>query len=241
MPGSTELQSAAQKVRSGPAWPRILQGLGYMALWSALLFVSAGTVHWLRGWIGAGALITTMLLMGLVVHRHNPQLFAERARWHRPDTKRFDVVILSVYLLLMLAQPALAGLDAVRFRWSGMPFRAVQPGAGLLLLGMATMGWALWSNPWAESSVRIQRDRGQQVVRWGAYRWVRHPMYAGSLLVYVGVAMVLGSWWALGIAAVMDGLIVVRTVLEDRILHSELAGYAEYAAVTRFRLVPGVW
>jgi len=135
----------------------------------------------------------------------------------------------------------LAGMDAVRFRWSSMPFVSVYIGAVLYGLSMALVGWVLCTNPFAESSVRIQHDRGHTVVSSGPYRFVRHPMYVGSCFMYAATGLILGSVWALLDAGLLAILLVVRTALEDRTLRRELAGYEEYASRTRCRLIPGVW
>ena len=89
--------------------------------------------------------------------------------------------------------------------------------------------------------VRIQTDRGHTVVTTGPYRCVRHPAYAGLILFMLATALALESLWALIPAGLVAAVLVVRTVLEDRTLRSELLGYDDYAQRTRYRLVPGVW
>lgn len=242
MPETLQAQPAQEKSQrpdSGAA--RLLQGLGFMAFWIALLFVSAGTIRWTRGWICAITYGITMLAMGFVVARINPALIAARAKWRRHDAKLYDKIILAIYLPLTILQPAIAALDAVRFRWSPMPFWTLYPGLAIFFFGVVLIGWAMAVNPWAEASVRIQSDRGHQVVRSGPYRFVRHPMYVGMILMYLSVASILGSNWALSIAGIMAIILIVRTALEDRTLQRELPGYSEFADVTRWRLVPGLW
>jgi protein-S-isoprenylcysteine O-methyltransferase Ste14 len=89
--------------------------------------------------------------------------------------------------------------------------------------------------------VRIQEDRGHQVVTAGPYQYVRHPMYAGNLLGFIAIPLLLGSWWALIPGVMINVVFVVRTVLEDKTLQAELHGYTEYAQKVRCRLIPGVW
>jgi len=134
-----------------------------------------------------------------------------------------------------------AGLDAGRFGWSVMPIAVQVAGYIALLFAMAVTYWAMAVNPFLSTIVRIQDDRGQYAVTSGPYRYVRHPMYAMILLMYPGIALLLGSWWALIPAAVIAIVFVIRTALEDQTLQAELPGYAEYAQRTRYRLVPGVW
>ena len=106
---------------------------------------------------------------------------------------------------------------------------------------MAVTYWAMAANPFLSTIVRIQDDRGQYVVTSGPYRYVRHPMYAMILLMYPGIALLLGSWWALLPAAVIISVFAIRTALEDKTLLAGLPGYPEYAQHTRYRLIPRVW
>ena len=212
-----------------------------MALWIAAIFVSAGRLNWTRGWICMTAWVISMTVAGVLVRRRNPELLEARSKWRRKDTKLFDKYFLGIFVPLSFLQPAVAGLDAVRFGWSHIPFAAVYPGIALFTFAMALITWVMMVNPHAETTVRIQTDRGHTVVSSGPYRIVRHPMYVGVILMYPATALILGSLWALAIAALIAVLFIARTALEDRTLRRELPGYEEYAAVTRCRLVPGIW
>ena len=230
-----------EKDKGKSAVRRILQ-VSITYVWMiGTVFLGAGTVHWVRGWICVALWTVSLTAVGLLTQRRNPQLMKERAKWRRKDTKRFDKIFLSVYMPLVLTQPAIAGMDAVRYHWSSIPFGFVYVGAPLFLLSMALIGWVLSTNPYAESSVRIQHDRGHTVVTSGPYRFVRHPMYVGATLMYLATPLVWGSLWALAMGVVMLVLFIVRTALEDQTLRRELAGYEEYASHTRYRLLPGVW
>lgn len=244
MPQLLEVQNPgeATQVPAGPVEVRrVVQGLGFMAFWIILLFLSAGTIHWVRGWICSIVYPFAMLLIAAYVHRRNPGLFPARAKWRHSDTKRFDKVILAIYLPLTVAQPVIAGLDVLRFRWSSMPVWTLYSGFCVFSLGVVVIGWALTENPWAESSVRIQTERGQRVVSTRPYRLVRHPIYVGMFLMNPGIACMLGSMALLILAGAIALILIVRTALEDRTLQRELPGYAEYAVVTRWRLLPGIW
>ncbi len=235
-----QLNPPTAKVKSGLR-KRILQITGAIAWWIAMLFTSAGRLDWLRGWISVAFWSVGIAAMILLVSHYNPTLLSAREKWRHKDTKRFDKIFLAICLPLLVAQPVLAGLDAVHFRWSSMPFGFVYPGSVLFALGMALMTWALAVNPFAESTVRIQTDRGQCVITSGPYRKVRHPMYAGFILMYLGPPLIWGSAWALAVGGVIAIEFICRTALEDRTLCRELSGYEEYVARTRYRLLPGVW
>ena len=242
MPETLQAQSVQEKSqRPDSGLARIFQGLAFMAFWIALLFVSAGTTHWLRGWICAVTYGVTMLAMGFIVSRINPALMPARAKWRRRDAKLSDRIILAIYLPLTILLPAIAALDAIRYRWLPMPFWTLYPGLAIFFFCVVLIGWVMAVNPWAEASVRIQSDRGHQVVHSGPYRFVRHPMYVGMILMYLAVALMLGSNWALALAGFMAVILIVRTALEDRTLQRELPGYREFTGVTRWRLLPGIW
>ena len=114
-------------------------------------------------------------------------------------------------------------------------------GYALLGTGIALSTWALAVNPFFEPGVRVQRERGQQVISKGPYGTVRHPGYASALMIFAGLALSFASWWALIPAACASLILIVRTKWEDDLLRTELEGYSEYAKRTRYRLFPGLW
>ncbi|MNZ97793.1 Isoprenylcysteine carboxyl methyltransferase (ICMT) family protein [compost metagenome] len=134
-----------------------------------------------------------------------------------------------------------AALDAGRFHGSAVPAWAVLAGYLGVLAGIGVTGWAQAVNPFFEPGVRIQSERHQRVIDGGPYRFVRHPGYVGALFLLFGMALALGSFWALVPAALAAALLVLRTAWEDRLLRAELPGYADYARRVRWRLLPGVW
>jgi protein-S-isoprenylcysteine O-methyltransferase Ste14 len=111
----------------------------------------------------------------------------------------------------------------------------------ILLAGYALGSYALIENRFFSGMVRIQADRGQQVVSSGPYRWVRHPGYAGALWSYLAMPLFLDSAWAYLPVVFLTIVLVIRTALEDRTLQDELQGYRDYTKRVRYRLLPGVW
>ena len=221
-------------------WRRWLQLVVTMAIWVAMVFVGAGRWNWLRGWIAVSTYLFAMAVISIMVKLKNPGLLAARANWRHNDTKLFDKIFLRLLLPLTFVQPALAGLE-VRLHGSVMPVAFAGVGFVIFGLGIALIAWTMVVNPFAESTVRIQTDRGHQVIASGPYHYVRHPMYAGTILMYPGLSLIFGSMWALAVAGLIVVMFLCRTVLEDRTLRGELAGYEEFAAHTRFRLIPGIW
>jgi protein-S-isoprenylcysteine O-methyltransferase Ste14 len=220
---------------------RLVQITATFAWWIGSLFVSAGRLNWVQGWISVALSVIGMTAVGLLVRRYNPSLMDARAKWRHKDTKSFDKVFLALYLPLVSIQPAVAGLDAVRFRWSSISFGFVYIGSILFAMAIVLIGWVMAVNPYAETSVRIQTDRGHCVVTSGPYRIVRHPMYVGAILMYLGTPLVWGSVWALVLGALIVALLIWRTAREDSTLRQELSGYEEFTTRTRYRLFPGLW
>jgi len=219
----------------------LVQLIGASAWWTGSLFLSAGRLDWIRGWISVVLWVTGMTTIGVVGYRYNPAVMNARAQRRRKGTKHFDKVFWALYFPLLFIQPAVAGLDVARFGWSSMPFGFAYAGAIAFILAIVLMAWVLCVNPFAEATVRIQRDRGQTVVMSGPYRFVRHPMYDGSFLMYLGMPLVLGSLGALILGVAIVALMIWRTSREDQTLRQELPGYEEFTRRTRYRLLPGVW
>ncbi len=206
-----------------------------------LLFLSAGRLDWTGGWAFFGLNLFTQLLSAWILIPRRPDLLDERSKVGR-GTKNWDRFFAPAVMVVgTLAVIVTAGLDA-RFGWS----KPVNPALWWATLCVAFAGqlfvlWAMASNRFFAVTVRIQAERGHQVVDTGPYRFVRHPGYAGSVLYTLAIPLVLGSWWTFIPAAVTVGLLVLRTRLEDRTLQGELPGYQAYTERTAYRLFPGVW
>lgn len=214
--------------------------LGFCLL-AAVLLVPAGTWRWPMAW--AYLALTAVALFGTLAYlrKYDPALLAERLRVH-PGTKRWDRYLVPlIALVLPLVQLVVAGLDH-RFGWTA-PYAAVWQIIALAVAaaGAAMVFLAMRANTFFAPTVRIQRERHQAVVTRGPYAVVRHPGYLGAMIGNLAVPVVLGSLWALIPAGLFVVLLAVRTALEDGMLHQELAGYVDYAARVRYRLVPGLW
>jgi protein-S-isoprenylcysteine O-methyltransferase Ste14 len=192
------------------------------------LFVPTGSISWTRGWLFLLVLVTVLGVSALYLWRVNREIFAARSRIH-PGTKRWDRILLGILFPGMLAIVAVAALDDGRFQWSRMSWWFVGLGYLLLTTGTVITAWAQAVNRFFEPGVRIQTERGHHVVETGPYAIVRHPGYFGACLLFTGIALALGSWWALVPAGFSVLLVLIRTEWEDRTLHAELAGYEAYA------------
>jgi protein-S-isoprenylcysteine O-methyltransferase Ste14 len=236
-----QAQSEAEKPRlERSGMNRLLQIFVSIVVMGVVLFLSAGRLDWPAAWIFLGSYALVILTLGVWVTRKHPDVVNERGKIAR-NAKSWDKVLMTIYSVMILVLLGVAGLDAGRYGWSVMPIAVQVVGYITLLLAMLVTYWAMAVNPFLSTTVRIQDDRGQYAVTVGPYRYVRHPMYAMILLMYLGIALELGSWWALLPAAVIIIVFVIRTALEDRTLQAELPGYTEYAQHTRYRLIPGIW
>jgi protein-S-isoprenylcysteine O-methyltransferase Ste14 len=222
---------------------RIVIGLVLLsAIFPLMLFPFAGRWDWGVGWALVGMMAAATLLSRLLLLRVHPDLIDERASsLDAENAKPWDKLLAPAMGLTPLLVLAVAGLDQ-RFGWSP-PFGPGLELIGLLLvaLGYAIATWAMLSNRFFSGVVRIQTERGHEVVDSGPYRFVRHPGYAGSLLAGIGFPLALSSMWAWLALLLVLVVTVVRTRLEDETLRQELPGYDAFSARTRFRLLPGVW
>lgn len=205
-----------------------------------LLFLPAGGLNWRPGWLFVAVLVLGFGVSALVLARVNPVIYRARSRF-QPGTKGWDKSLLAVILPAMVAILPIGALDAGRFHWSSVPNWVMALGYAAILVGIAVTAWAQAVNPFFEPGVRIQSERHQKVIDTGPYRLVRHPGYVAALLLFFGMALALGSLWALVPALIAAALLVVRTAWEDRLLRAELAGYTDYARRVRGRLIPGIW
>lgn len=217
--------------------PRLTVGTSLFAL---TLFGTAGRLDWPGAW--ALVIFFFLFLFFVLVWgtRNAPELLDERGS-RAANVPRWDKIIMTAYRFTLMVLMITASLDAGRFRWSHVPIGLQALGGAIVFLGSCLVFWCFRTNAFLSSDARIQADRGHCVVRGGPYRYVRHPMYLALIALMPSVALLLGSFWAVLPAAVIMVLFSVRTALEDRMLRAELAGYAEYAAGVRYRLLPGMW
>lgn len=219
---------------------RILRGIVTVLLLVGLLFMAAGRFDWLRGWAYLGLLTTGQSLSCLYVWRRDPEVLRRRAGMGQ-GTKSWDKIVLGLFAATFLAIIFVAAIDE-HCSWSTMSWWFWLLGAILYAFCVFVLTWAMAVNTHFEKTVRIQHDRGHRVIDSGPYRIVRHPGYLAAIVGFIPAApLLLGSWWAFIPAAAAVVCLIVRTVLEDRMLRDELDGYQAYAKNVRYRLLPGVW
>ncbi len=206
---------------------------------AVVLSVLAGRWDLWNVWATAGIFVAWATFQTLALHRKSPDLLKDRLKPGSGGRVRLTPGL--AYEVVTLVQWSVAGLDQ-RFHWStSVPPAGVGVGIVIFTIAGGLFTWSLLVNPFFIPAVRIQAERGQVVIHQGPYALVRHPSYASLLLLVVATGLALNSLLAL-LPAVMLAAVVVRvTAIEDRMLQEELAGYADYAARVRYRLVPGLW
>ena len=219
----------------------IWQSLLWIVAMGALLFAPAGTLRWPAAWVFLAAMTVISLAAGSWLARTDPGLLAERMRLTAQDEqpaadKIFVPVIGGVFLIWFVA----IGLDH-RLHGPDFPIVLQALGLALLLLSTVFIMWVMRENSFAAPVVKVQRERGHHVVSTGPYAWVRHPMYSGAILFFVGMALLLGSGWGLAASPLFAVLFGIRTTIEERTLIAGLPGYDDYISRVRCRLLPGVW
>ena len=218
----------------------LLRQITFVTFSVALMFLLAGRLDWLGGWLVTAIQVGSRAAQWLIVGRRHPDLLLERSGLGE-DVERGDIPLAVGMAYLPFVAMLVAGLEV---RIQGLPEAAIIvaiAGVALAVAGIAVTVSAMLANRYFGPVVRIQSDRGHEVATAGPYAVVRHPGYVGAILFYVGLPAVLGSWWSVPIMALLIAITVVRTAREDRYLRAHLSGYVGYADRVRWRLAPHIW
>ena len=219
---------------------RSVTGILGLAVFTMLWFGVAGRVTWWQGW---AFLLTFIIYVSILVWRLskvNPELVRER-NLPADKAEAWDRVVMGIYTVILVVLLIVSALDGGRYAWSAIPL-GIQMIGWILLIAAGVIVWhVMMTNAYLSSWARIQDDRGQVVIQEGMYCHIRHPMYLGIMVSFLGIPLMLNSWWAMIPSVVIVGLFVFRTYREDQMLIDNLAGYAEYTKKVRYRLLPGIW
>jgi len=208
---------------------------------AAILFLPAGSLRYWQGWMFLVVTWGFPFPAVLYTAKHDPLPMERRMRMKEKEREQevFKVVASLIYFPAFL----LPGLD-FRFGWSRawlgpVPLGVVLAAQALTLAGYGLPFWAMRVNSFASRTIQV--EPGQKVISSGPYAVVRHPMYSGMILIMLATPLALGSYVAFPFFVLMVPLLAYRLINEEKVLRSDLAGYAEYCERTRFRLVPGLW
>ncbi len=207
-----------------------------VVLVAALLFVPAGTLLWSGAWLFLLLLFVPMTVAGVVLLKKNPELLRKRLNGKEKAARQKGVV--GVSGLMFLAGFVLAGLDA-RFGWTVVPCWLTVTACILFLAAYGLYAEVMRENAFLSRTIEVQEN--QTVVDTGLYGVVRHPMYAATVLLFLAMPLVLGSWVSFGVFLVYPVLMAVRIGHEEDLLRRELDGYAAYCEKVRWRMIPLIW
>jgi protein-S-isoprenylcysteine O-methyltransferase Ste14 len=221
----------------------VLNSLITILFFPALILLTSGDWLWLEGWIFSLWFVTMVLSATIYLTVRDPALLAERSRLRFAENQKpWDRYVLVSIYLLMSSWFIVMPLDARRFRWSpDFPAWLKVVGGLMLIPSLYLIFKSTADNTFASTMVRIQTERKQRVISTGVYGVVRHPMYAGAVLMMFGAPLLLGSICGLIIGAIAFGVLVGRITGEEKMLINELEGYSEYVKRVRYRLIPFVW
>ena len=200
----------------------------------AILFLSAGTIFYPEAWCFMGLLFVPMLVMGVVMIIVSPDMLSNRLR---ADEQRKTQKLVSLFSgLIFLSGFIISGLD-FRFSLSVVSFEVKTIASVVFLLSYLLYAEVVRENRWLFRTIEV--DEQQSVVNKGLYGVVRHPMYLATILMFLSIPFVLGSWWSMIPFILYIPLIIIRIKDEEKLLREQLQGYEEYCTQVKWRLLPG--
>jgi protein-S-isoprenylcysteine O-methyltransferase Ste14 len=219
---------------------RAFGGLVFLLLsMAAAIFIAAWSIDYWQAWTFLTVFALSSLAITLYLMQDDPELLARRLRaGPGAERERGQKIIQSLASLGFIATIVVPAIDH-RLGWSHVPAWAVVAGDLMTALGFLVVFFAFRENTFAAATIDV--GAGQRTITTGPYALVRHPMYAGALMVLAGAPLALGSWWGLLAIIPMKVVIVWRLLDEERFLAKHLAGYADYLNTVRYRLMPLIW
>lgn len=203
------------------------------------LFGSAGTFDYWQAWVFIAAFVIATLVPSFYLVVTDPAALQRRMRGGpKAETRTVQKIVISVSIITLVAVIVVSAFDH-REGWSTVPIPVVVLGNLLVVAGLIGSLAVVFQNRYAGASIRV--EPGQQVVSTGMYGVVRHPMYVGNVILMIGIPLALGSYWALLAVLVTLPVLAVRITDEEKMLRTELDGYAAYTEKVRYRLLPYVW
>ncbi len=214
----------------------------FLLLQIVIFFVSAGSTIGQRPWIYFITAFIHYSISTAVQYKLNPELLVERLKIKREGSKLWDEILMRVSnLMIIIAIPAIAGLDVGRFQWSNIDVFFAPLGLVLVGISSVILNYAMFVNIHFEPTVRIKKEGGHKVISSGPYGIIRHPGYLAGILFAISIPLLIGSVFTFIPVCIYTVLIIIRTWLEDKTLKKELEGYKDYSRHVRYKLLPGIW
>jgi protein-S-isoprenylcysteine O-methyltransferase Ste14 len=205
-------------------------------VFSLLIFLPAGSLHYWQGWLLMGILFVPMFVAGLILMVKNPELLRKRLNAKEEEKEQKSVVALSG--VMFVAAFVVAGLNW-RFQWLVLPEWAVWLAAALFLFGYILYAEVLRENTYLSRTIEVQED--QKVIDTGLYGIVRHPMYTATIILFLSMPLVLASPISFLIMLLYIPLIAKRIRNEEVVLEEGLKGYREYKQRVKYKVLPYIW
>ena len=200
------------------------------------VFLPAGTLEYLNGWIFMGVLFVPMFIAGIIMMIFNPSLLVSRLNAKEKQKEQSLVVKLSG--LMFIVGFVIAGLD-YRYKWLVVDEIVTYIGVGFFIFAYILYAEVLRENTYLSRTIEVQE--GQKVIDNGLYGIVRHPMYTSTIILFLAMPLILGSWLSFFIFLLYPILIAFRAINEEKVLSKELIGYNEYMKKVRYRFIPFIW
>lgn len=215
----------------------------YLLIFPALILLLSGDWLWVEAWIFNIWLVALYAAVIIYLYRNDPALLVERYKTPGTGNQRgWDKYVVFGLVLGFMLWIVIMPLDAKRYGWSpAFPLWLKMLGGAGLLLSSFLFYRSYADNTFLSPLVRIQAERKQQVVSTGVYGFVRHPMYLGGILLFIGTPLLLGSVLGVLLGVLVSFLLVARIIGEERMLLKELQGYADYRKNVKYRLIPLIW
>lgn len=202
----------------------------------ALIFVPAGTIKFLNGWIFMGVLFVPMFIFGIYLMFKNPDLLKRRLNAKEKEGEQKTVIALSG--LMFMAGFVIAGLN-YRFGWVVLPNIVTIIASIVFVISYILYAEVLRENTYLLRTIEV--EKGQKVVDTGMYGIVRHPMYIVTILLFLSIPLILGSIISFVIFLMYPFIIIKRIKNEEKVLEKDLDGYIEYEKKVKYRLIPFIW
>jgi len=201
-----------------------------------LLFIPAGTIKFLNGWLFIGGILLPMTFTLIYFYIKDPELLEKRINMKEREDAQKKYLKLS--LILFVVAYIIPGLD-FRFHWSHVPMWLVLLALVIMICGYIMFIVVMMQNRYASRVIEIQHE--QKLIDTGLYSVVRHPMYLAATILYVASTLVLGSYYALIPMILLPFLLALRIHNEEKVLLKDLPGYEAYMKKVKYRMIPLIW
>lgn len=207
-----------------------------LALVFGLLFIPAGSLQYVNGWIFMGLLFIPMFIVGIILMIKNPELLKRRLNAKEKEGEQKQAVLLSG--LMFLFGFVIAGFN-YRFKWIELPNIVTIISSIIFIISYILYDIVLKENTYLLRTIEVEEN--QKVIDTGLYGIIRHPMYSATILLFLSMPLVLGSIFSFAIFLIYPVIIAKRIKNEEIVLEKDLKGYTEYKKKVKYKIIPFIW